>query len=381
MAAGDARGGLRALDDLGWVKEGAADYLEAATADYLRLTDDGKQLDRCLAVAPTWSENYRLTQQIRRGLRLRGCLTAEESCFTVHDSLRWTVQQKRNARNYAAGQSVTFNRAASGWKAGDCAEVQRAEEGEVWVIDPLGGSQRLNLRAVELFDVGSLRAIEVTVGDKLLIRANDKRRSLINGQVLTVERIEQDQSIRTREGITIPATFRQWCHGYVVTSHKAQGRTCEHVVVAAKKLDAKAAYVACSRGRLSCSVHTPDKGQLLSRFPEGSRRAALDALLPATRPTVTSSIFNRAKAWTRLVQQTVIRSAAPAHRWLERRLEEARQTVQRCREYRKFSRQRHDLAPAQEPTPAPPRAISPSSSHAQSPRQEARVHHTALDML
>jgi hypothetical protein len=46
--------------------------------------------------------------------------------------------------------------------------------------------------------------------------------------------------------------FRQWCHGYVVTSHKAQGWTADHVVVAAERLTAKGAYVACSRGRHSC---------------------------------------------------------------------------------------------------------------------------------
>ena len=82
----------------------------------------------------------------------------------------------------------------------------------------------------------------------------------------------------TKEGIGIPADFRQWCHGYVMTSHKAQGRTFEHVVIAAERLDAKAAYVACSRGRKSCAIHTPDKQRLLDRLPEGSRKAVLDVL-------------------------------------------------------------------------------------------------------
>ena len=71
--------------------------------------------------------------------------------------------------------------------------------------------------------------------------------------------------------------FRQWRHGYVVTSHKAQGWTADHVVVAAERFTSKGAYVACSRGRRSCIVH-PDKGRLIERLPEGNRRAALDAL-------------------------------------------------------------------------------------------------------
>jgi hypothetical protein len=76
----------------------------------------------------------------------------------------------------------------------------------------------------------------------------------------------------------VPADFRQWCHGYVVTSHKAQGWTADHVVVAAERFTSKGAYVACSRGRRSCTVHTPDKARKMERFPEGNRRAAMDVL-------------------------------------------------------------------------------------------------------
>ena len=77
MAAGDVRGGLAALDRLDWIKEGQSNYLEKAAADYLRLTGDGKQLDRCLAVSFTWEENHRFTDAIRSGLKERGVLPAE----------------------------------------------------------------------------------------------------------------------------------------------------------------------------------------------------------------------------------------------------------------------------------------------------------------
>ena len=80
-------------------------------------------------------------------------------------------------------------------------------------------------------------------------------------------------------GKEIPATFRQFAHGYVVTSHKAQGRTARHVIVAAERLDSKSAYVGCSRGRESCEVFTPNKERLFGELPfDGNRRAALDVL-------------------------------------------------------------------------------------------------------
>ena len=298
MAAGDARGGLAAMDAMGWLKQGA-DYLESAASEFLRLCEHGIHLDRCLAVAPTWQENYRLTDAIRAGLKAHGTLPGEASRCEVFDSLRWTVQQKRNPRNYTAGQRIVFARPVGKWRAGDVTEVRRVE-GKQIVVATAGGEERdFSLRAAAAFDVGRLRSIEITAGDKVLIRANRKPLGLTNGQVLTVHRVEADGSLATREGHVIPAAFQQWCHGYVVTSHKAQGRTCEHVVVAAEKLDAKAAYVACSRGRKSCAIHTPDKQRLLERLPSGSRKAALD-VLAENRQNVPLAIVRRAPVWIRL---------------------------------------------------------------------------------
>jgi len=95
--------------------------------------------------------------------------------------------------------------------------------------------------------------------------------------VLTVSRIDPDQNLHTREGPFLPADFRDFCHGYVVTSHKAQGRTHQSVILAAAEVDAKAAYVACSRGRQRCSIFTPDLENFLNRLPRsGDRTAALD---------------------------------------------------------------------------------------------------------
>lgn len=168
---------------------------------------------------------------------------------------------------------------------------------------------------------------------------NDKRLGLINGQVLTVERISSDGAINTREGQTIPAHFRQWCHGYVVTSHKAQGRTADHVVVAAENLTAKGAYVACSRGRQSCSIHTPDKLRLMDRLPEGNRRAVLDvrksiAGQPASiqiRPVIWATLKSR-KSVGKLPSQSLIRKGVRlaqvnAQRVVETNAEDHQQSV------------------------------------------------------
>src|ERR1019366_9019100 len=191
--------------------------------------------------------------------------------------------------------------------------------------------------------------IDVCPGDKILIRANARPLGLINGQVLTVEKIEPDDALHTREGVTVPPTFRQWTHGYVVTSHKAQGRTCERVVVAAARLDAKSSYVACSRGRELCSVHTPDKAALMAHLPEGNRKAALVVMVDNPQTDLTVQL--RLPAYREIMAEV-----RRPHAEVNRRTEQARQIVMRHEQERerieraeRITTPRQSVAPAERP--------------------------------
>lgn len=311
LSSGASREGLSALDQLGWVHEGQADYLKNAAAVYMEFTRNGRDLDRCLAVSPTWEENRLLTREIRSGLKERGILPKNENTCTVHESLKWTAQQRGHWSNYRPGYVVTFNRSVAGWKAGEWATVKNVTQGKI-VLASGDREQQLPLKNSGAFDVGLPRPIVACPGDKILMLANQQSLGLINGQVLTISKIETDGSMQTRESLAIPPSFKQWTHGYVMTSHKAQGQTCEKVVVAAARLDAKSAYVACSRGREECSVHTPDKASLLSHLPEGSRRSPLDVLASNTH------------------QETSIEQRLPAYREI---IEELRQTHVKAAQY------------------------------------------------
>jgi conjugative relaxase-like TrwC/TraI family protein len=348
LSSGAARDGLAALDKLGWVQEGQANYLKDAAAAYFQSTDDGKNLERCLAVCPTWEENRHLTHEIRSGLKERDLLPKEDTPCTVHDSLQWTVQQRGNWRNYQPGQVISVTKSMGGWKAGESAAVARVEVGRVVVVS--GDHERtLPLKSAGSFDVAISRPLGVCPSDKILIRANARSLGLINGQVLTVEKIGLGGELHTREGVMVPPAFKQWTHGYVVTSHKAQGRTCERVVVAAARLDAKSSYVACSRGREVCSVHTPDKAALISHLPEGNRKAALDVMVGDARTDL--SVQLRSPAYHEIM--TEVRRTR-AH--ITRRTERARQMVirhnaerQRVENAERVTVPRESITPAERP--------------------------------
>ena len=305
MAGGKAAEGLKRLDRLGWVQEGKGDYIRQAAAAYLEATQQGKSLDRCLAIAPTWDENHRLTEAIREQLTQAGRLQSATPT-NVHDPLDWTTQQKGEARNYRPGMVVTLTRRAGTLEPGRSLQVDRVQAGRLYFrsestpFDPTRHADKLR--------VSTTRQIELATGDPILIRRNSKQHGLVNGQVFTCTAIQSDGSIHTREGKTIPASFRDFCHGYVVTSHKSQGRTHDQVVIAARQMDAKTTYVACSRGRHQAFLFTPDKAQLLDRADQsGDRLAASDLLhLPVT--SVRPAVWRRQedRAWQQLLEQAPI---------------------------------------------------------------------------
>lgn len=298
MATGHVLAGVERLEKLGWIHEGKGGYIANAARDYVRLTKNGSELYNCLAVAPTWAENHRFTEEIRKPFKSAGRLKGGIEA-TVHHSLKWTVQEKRTAANYQPGAIVTFNERVGEFRKGQYVEVIRAESDRVH-IRANGKDTFLPLYKASSWDVADVRRIEIATGDKVLIRANAKSLGLVNGDVLTVERVHSDGTLESREGKMVPPRFKQWCHGYVVTSHKAQGATANHVIVAASMLDRKSAYVGCSRGRQQCLLHTPDKKRLFDRLPAGDRKAALDVIARHPCNVRPHSLTVRAKIWKTL---------------------------------------------------------------------------------
>jgi hypothetical protein len=296
MASGAVKLGLEELDRLGWIHEGRADYLCAAVNDYLRLSHDGQGKSSVLAVTPTWEENHAFTAMLRAELKAKGVLGEGETLMT-HENLPWTKAQLGSEKNYAPGLMVTFDRSVGGFRRGEFAEVARVEAGKVWLRGSQGAERPLPLHRGG-FSIAKVKPLDVCLGDRLLIRANDRASNLINGQTLAVASV-QDGVITTTEGPRIDTrTFKQFTHGFAVTSHRSQSKTTDHVVVAAARMDAKSVYVACSRGRLSCSLHTPDKAALFERLPDGNRAAALDFPKAHAIPAET----DREKRWAEVDQ-------------------------------------------------------------------------------
>jgi len=259
--------------------DGHHDLHDAAAKSYLKALDENKS---ALLVAPTWAEIEAVTKKVRAELKSAGRLALEEKTFQVFDSLSWTEAQKRDARQYRPGMAIHFHRRGHGFEKGETVAVVAVENDSLKIQHEDGTESLFPLGAGIACDVGEKRKLKVAAGDKLLLQANWQKK-FVNGELVEVKAIQGD-SVVLADGRVIPSNYRTFTHGYAVTSHAAQGKTVDEVLVVASSrslaaINQEQFYVSISRGRERCQVFTDDAEMLRSHVTDSSARlAAIEAL-------------------------------------------------------------------------------------------------------
>jgi hypothetical protein len=258
---------------------------DKAAQSYLKALEQNKST---LLVAPTWNEIEGVTEKVRAALKTSGRLAGDETEFQVFDSLSWTEAQKQDARQYHPGIAMRFHRNVSGFRKDETVTVVSAEANSLRVQRADGSEIPFLLSAGRAcFDVGEKRTLKIATGDRLLLQANAGRKRFINGELVEVQAIKGD-SILLADGRQIPAGYRMFTHGYAVTSHSAQGKTVDEVLVVASTRSLPAVYrqqfyVSISRGRERCQVFTDDVDRLRSHVAHSSERLAAIEAAPRVR--------------------------------------------------------------------------------------------------
>lgn len=241
LAKGKAAEGVKVLDQLGWVKEaGLVD-------DYLAAIRDKKSV---LVVSPTHIEGEAITAAIRDRLKQEGKL-GEEHQIRRLVPLNWTRAQMAEARKAGVEPGVVMERYAA-----------YREETQ-----------------------------PIAVGDVLRTTASIKDyagRRIDNGSVLTLTGWTEGGNLRvkTATGVerVLSADVGHIRPGYVATSHAAQGRTVDRVLVSIGEESLAAAgkesaYVSLSRGRQQAVLYTPDKEAMLAAIQREDRRVLASDLV------------------------------------------------------------------------------------------------------
>jgi len=299
------------LERIGAVKEvladGHHDLHDSAAKSYLKALAENKS---ALLVAPTWNEIEAVTEKIRTALKTSGRLAGEEKEFQVFDSLSWTEAQKRDARQYRPGMAIHFHRTMHGFDKDETVSVVAVENDSLKVQHTDGAENIFPLGAGIACDVGERRKIKIAAGDKLLLQANTTGKRFINGELVEVRAIQGD-SILLADGRVIPADYRTFTHGYAVTSHAAQGKTVDEVLLVASSrslpaINQEQFYVSISRGRERCQVFTDDSELLRSHVTRSSARLAAVEAMP--QRDFLQTILQRGNRFMKRFRQRIARS-------------------------------------------------------------------------
>lgn len=322
FASGDARGAFDQLQSLGAVKEvrRASDLYRAAADDYIAAHAAGRT---CLAISPVWSEIHAFTREVRSQLRAAGNLSSESHSIPTVESLQWTRAQKSRVDQYRPGDVLTFYRDTGVFRRHETATVERREENLLVVRRANGTQARIDPAKTRAFDAGIVRPLELSPGDRILLRANLPSHALKNGDLAQVAKIAPTGAIHVADGRTLPSHFRHFTHGYATTSHSAQGKTVDHgiLILADAGLAAanlKQAYVSNSRCRLSQSIYTTDAKAARAAMQRPADRKLVLELIPPIQAARLAFLSRIARAGRRLAAAIVFRRpdrvTAPAFR-------------------------------------------------------------------
>jgi len=295
------------LERMGAVAEFSGDKLHGSAAkSYLKALNENKS---ALLVAPTWNEIEAVTEKVRATLKTSGRLAGEEKEFQVFDSLSWTEAQKRDARQYRPGMAIHFHRRGHGFEKGETVAVVSVENDSL-KVQHLDGSENIFLLGAGIAcEVGEKRKLKVAAGDKLLLQSNWQKK-FVNGELVEVKAVQGD-CVLLADGRVIPAEYRTFTHGYAVTSHAAQGKTVDEVLLVASSrslpaINQEQFYVSISRGRERCQVFTDDAEMLRSHVTHSSARLAAVEAMP--RRDFLQTILQRGNRFLKRFRQRLAQS-------------------------------------------------------------------------
>ncbi|MFO9067168.1 Ti-type conjugative transfer relaxase TraA [Legionella pneumophila serogroup 1] len=108
---------------------------------------------------------------------------------------------------------------------------------------------------------GFEREIQISTGDRLLFRENNKSLGLRNGDAGTVKSVNHSSfnvELDSGEQLTVPRDYRAIDYGYALTVHKSQGMTAKQaqVLIDSKYWDRNLSYVAFSRHKEGLKIYT-----------------------------------------------------------------------------------------------------------------------------
>jgi ATP-dependent exoDNAse (exonuclease V) alpha subunit len=269
---------IGAIREVGW-PDRSRSVAEAWRQARAHLNAQG-QPSSILVVCATHDDIAHVTATIRAERQQAGEL-GEAITVDRYVPLHYTLAQKRDPRQFHAGQVLVFHQEVPGVRRHEALDMVRVDR-EVLVARTPGGSERVvTAEVAQAFDVYERRPIEIAAHDRLVLTANRHEDGFhaTNGEMVTVSHLDEQGRVHLDDGRALPVGYKHFDHGYAVTAHRSQGQSVDAVIIAGETMSRELFYVAASRGREHLAVITSDKALLQESIGRSGARLSASELV------------------------------------------------------------------------------------------------------
>ncbi|WP_419807092.1 AAA family ATPase [Terriglobus sp.] len=290
LAASETEKGVALLSAQGRVTELAngQERIRAIARDY------AAKPEGTLIVSPDNRSRQQINEAVRGELQKAGKLGEDSQQFqTLSHRSDMTGPDRTWAAMYRVGDVVQYDRGskAEGIERGAFGVVRSSDATSNRLTVELGDGSTVSYDPKRVYGVNVYREVsrELATGDRLQFSAQNKEFGVANRDMGTVTKIEPDRLTVQMDGkeqrsiCFNPSEFRQFDHGYAVTSHSSQGLTADRVLAhfdtdsSRSLINNRLAYVAISRASEDAHIYTNNAETLGQRLAtDVTKTAALD---------------------------------------------------------------------------------------------------------
>jgi conjugative relaxase-like TrwC/TraI family protein len=318
-ARGDVAQSLHLLDQSGGLCKTPGNKLELMAEQVLHWSRKG---DSILAISQIRLEVKLLNNAIRERLQSEGLIGKNEWETTALVARDYTEAEKQDVRAYTGQPVLILHSKLRNWKAGTILNVIQAQEEGV-VVQTSHAKYLLSWSEASQWQVCDQQSLKLARGERLQLKRNQRsvkeKDTLVNGEIIVVDYLLKDGTIKLKDGRSLPPEYRTFQSGYATTSYGGQGKTVEHVLVSDSGVKAathaRQWYVDISRGRKSATIFTTDKSGLMQRICQHGQNPLALEVFPSLAPQMP-----RAGQRARLVLKEL------AARWVDR----SRRFIRQC---------------------------------------------------
>jgi conjugative relaxase-like TrwC/TraI family protein len=306
LATNETEIGIALLTQQGRVTElaNASERVVAIARDY------AAKPENTLIVSPDNRSRQQINEAVRGELLKAGTLAEDGRQFlTLSHRSDMTGPDRTWAAMYRPGDVVQYERGskAEGIERGSFGVVRSSDmaTNRLTVEFSNGSSVEYDPKRVYGVNVYRETSREFATGDRLQFLAIHKDLEISNRDMGTITKMEPDRLTVLMDGkeqrsVSFnPAEFRQFDHGYAVTSHSSQGLTADRVIAnidtesSRSLINNRLAYVAISRASEDARIYTNDAATLGQRLATDVTKSAA---LEFTARTEDSEAAQSAKA-------------------------------------------------------------------------------------